>query len=282
MTSPTISDPLEPMADDTHYEPANCPQHGEFQQRVLASVPGLPVVRSSCPVCRIQSITVTKAREEREAAAQRLNRIADLTSTAGIPLRFQDREFGNYRADTPGQKHALALCVRFAANWPELRAKGTSLILIGGPGTGKTHLACAIGNAVINGHLATVRFITVSAMLRQFKETYRHASHAAESDVMLGFEICDLLILDEIGVQVGSEHEKLLLFEVLNNRYQNLMPTILLSNMSADDLEPFMGHRVMDRFRESGAVVPFNWESHRGQRNVRPITEANDRAAVTG
>ena len=75
-----------------------------------------------------------------------------------------------------------------------------------------------------------------------------------------------LLIVDEVGVQVGSDHEKLLMFEVLNGRYQSMRPTILISNLSVDELETFLGHRVMDRYRECGAVLPFDWKSHRGMR----------------
>lgn len=279
-TSQTISGPPAPMVDDLHYEAANCPQHGEFQQRVLATLPELPLIRSPCPKCREESIAMVKAREERDTASRLRHRIEELTGDAGIPLRFQDRSFASYHADTRAQKRALALCSRFVTNWRDICDKGTSLILTGGPGTGKTHLACAIANAVINEHLAVVRFIAVSAMLRRIKETYGGHTEATETQVINGFSTCDLLIVDEIGVQNGSEHEKLLLFEVLNNRYGSLLPTILLSNMSADDLEPYLGHRIMDRFRESGAVIPFDWESHRGRRIVRALTEADARLAV--
>ena len=76
----------------------------------------------------------------------------------------------------------------------------------------------------------------------------------------------DLLILDEVGVQFGSDFERNTLFDVLNERYELRKPTIFLSNLGREDLAEFLGERVMDRLREDGAtVVPFDWPSYRRQ-----------------
>ena len=75
-----------------------------------------------------------------------------------------------------------------------------------------------------------------------------------------------LLILDEVGVQLGTEHEMRILFEVVNERYADCLPTILISNLDEAELLKFTGARLMDRVRDGGAVVAFDWESHRGKR----------------
>lgn len=75
-----------------------------------------------------------------------------------------------------------------------------------------------------------------------------------------------MLILDEVGVQFGSEAEKLILFDVLNERYERCKATILLSNLTATEVKDYLGERVMDRMREDGGkVVVFDWESYRGR-----------------
>lgn len=183
-----------------------------------------------------------------------------------IPARFASRNFDGYVATDRGQKIALSVCRAYAEKWADKLQEGGSLVLTGGPGTGKTHLACAIGNAVMESGLACVLFVPVSAMLRSIKETYRKGSERSEQQAINDFCEPDLLILDEVGVQVGSEHEKLLMFEVLNERYQNMLPTILISNLPPEELEGFLGQRVMDRYRECGSVIAFNWGSHRGHR----------------
>jgi DNA replication protein DnaC len=246
-------------------EPAHCDAHGPFQQRVLTpGFAGMKPFRMQCPECSANAKALREAAERKERAAERARKVAALTGEAGIPLRFQSRTFDNYVATAKGQKVALSVCKRFAGSFQATKEHGTSIVMTGGPGTGKTHLACATANAVIASDLAVVRFITVSEMMRRIKETYRKDSPQTESSVVEGFIWPDLLIVDEIGVQVGSDHEKLLLFDVLNGRYQNLRPTILLSNLSADELEAYLGHRVMDRYRECGTVLAFDWQSHRG------------------
>jgi DNA replication protein DnaC len=74
----------------------------------------------------------------------------------------------------------------------------------------------------------------------------------------------DLLILDEVGVQFGSDFEKNLLFEVLNSRYESRRPSVILSNLSQPEVQNYLGERVVDRIREDGGrVMTFDWASHR-------------------
>jgi DNA replication protein DnaC len=243
-----------------------CETHGAFKARVLQSIPGCKPFIGQCPTCSAERAAQRQAEEERHAQRERQNAVARLLDRANIPARFADRTFAGYAAETHGQKIALATCRSFANAWPDRLRSGGSLVLTGGPGTGKTHLAAAIGIHVMQEHLAAVAFGTVFAMLRHIKDTYRKDSERSEQDAINDLVRPDLLILDEVGVQTGSEHEKLLMFEVLNARYQELRPTILISNLTTDALEAFLGQRVMDRYRECGHVVAFDWASHRGRK----------------
>lgn len=225
---------------------------------------GIRPIQSRCPACSAEARAQEDARKQAEIAAERRRRVETLFGRSGIPARFKDRTFDGYVAKEQGQRLALNVCRKYAEGWAEKKAAGTSLVLTGSPGTGKTHLACAIASHVVSENLDSALFATVSAMLRAIKETYRKDSARSEQDVIDRLMEPDLLIIDEVGVQVGSDHEKLLMFEVLNGRYQDMRPTILISNLPVDELENFLGHRVMDRYRECGAVLAFDWASHRG------------------
>jgi DNA replication protein DnaC len=77
------------------------------------------------------------------------------------------------------------------------------------------------------------------------------------------FESIDLMILDEIGLQRGTDDEQRTLHELLEARRLNCKPTILLTNLDVPSLKAYLGERFMDRLSESGVSVKFDWESHR-------------------
>jgi DNA replication protein DnaC len=55
-----------------------------------------------------------------------------------------------------------------------------------------------------------------------------------------------------------------MLFDVLNDRYGELRPTILIGNLTAAELERYLGERIMERLMDLGSItVPFTWSSHR-------------------
>ena len=168
----------------------------------------------------------------------------------------------SYIATTPGQKQALAFAKEYAETFDQVFKQGRSAIFIGKPGTGKTHLAIGIALAIMQQQRSAL-FVTVQRLIRRIKDSWSTHSET-ESEVIDAFASPDLLILDEVGVQYGSEFEKQILFDVLNQRYEQLKPAILLSNIPTEQLSDYLGERVTDRLRENGGVViGFDWESYR-------------------
>jgi DNA replication protein DnaC len=241
----------------------NCPTHGKYQAwRPAGVVVSFPI--KDCPQCLAEELAQkTAARRQQDAQRMRSKKLTEIQSLAGIPLRFQPKTIDGYRATNDNQRIAQTICRRYAESWPEQYRKGGSLVLTGLPGTGKTHLACAIANMIMPEHMATVSFGAVSTIIRSVRSTY--GGKGSETQALSELLKPDLLIMDEIGAEGGSDHDTKLLFEIINKRYENLRPTILISNLNAEALEKYLGQRVMDRFRECGLVVAFDWSSFRGQ-----------------
>ena len=149
---------------------------------------------------------------------------------AAIPARFADKRLDNF-APHAEPRRALELARRYADGFGAEAAKsGASLVFCGGVGAGKTHLAVGIAHRLMEqGRIAV--FTSVINAIRRVKDTYRRDSGQSEAQVA-GFIRPDLLILDEVGVQFGSETEKMILFEIINGRYEQLKPTIVISNLA--------------------------------------------------
>ena len=73
-------------------------------------------------------------------------------------------------------------------------------------------------------------------------------------------------MIDEIGKQFSTDSEKYAIFDIINARYNEMQPTILVSNMSIIDIEDFLGKPTLDRIKENGGqAILFDWESYRSQ-----------------
>lgn len=198
---------------------------------------------------------------DRQAAARK-EYLTQAYGHAGIPPRFRGRTFETYQATSDDQRYALQVAQAYADSFAQALAGGTCLTMIGNPGTGKTHLAAAIGQAVIEAGYA-VLFRSLSGVLREFRGSYR-PDGPSEASVMRRLVEPHLLIIDEVGVAIGNlEKTQATLFDVFNARYEEGKPTLLLGNVTSQELRAFLGERIDRRIREGGGpVVPFTWEVH--------------------
>lgn len=213
-----------------------------------------------------QAISVRdQVKNRRSTAPGRQALLEALMKRSAIPRRFNEKSFENYDiGDIPGRKRALQVCKRYADNFDDVMKAGVCLVLTGRPGAGKTHLAIAALKQVVQSGRSGL-FVTVSEMLRKIRSTYAPGSSMAEQDAIDHFIDVDLLVLDEVGVSIGDKEKRAaLIFDVLNTRYNQLKPTIILGNLTPVDMERYLGARVWDRLMDSDApIVSFDWDSYR-------------------
>jgi DNA replication protein DnaC len=162
---------------------------------------------------------------------------------AAIPERFVDRRLETYVPTCDDAERALRIAARYAANFAAVRKAGACLIFCGDVGTGKTHLAIGIAHVVLEQGGQRV-FTSVMRAVRSVKETYAKGNSRTEAQAIADLVDPDLLILDEVGIQHGTDTEKLVLFEVINGRYEAARPTIVISNLAIKALEEYLGARA--------------------------------------
>lgn len=258
------SEAIKPVAADAPQTYADiCQTHGSFISELIDF--GFKQIKKGCPQC----IAERKVRDDAERAEKaRLQAIDDQRRAterlrmAGVPLRFEGKTLDAFATRNEGQEKAKAACQALVDAM--LAGKEVpNLIMTGKPGTGKTHLSCGIVLS-LHGH-KRVKRVDLPDLIREIRSTWRKDSEVSEETVLDWYGHLDLLILEEVGTGSGSDDERARIFQVINRRYEAMLPTVVVTNLSLAELRDEMGERVIDRLREGErSLVVFDWESARG------------------
>lgn len=259
------------ISDLFHRAPAKrifsgeCPVHGRVDMSEVEQLDGSMLVRG-CKRCAWEALHTTPRDSAERALATAQRKAEDSMAAligAGITPRFAGATFDSYRAETDPQRKALAKCRAYAEHFPANFRAGRSLLLTGNVGCGKTHLASAIVRTVVADRCRAL-IIPAGDIVSIARASMVPGSGYTDRDVAVHLGALDLLVIDEVGAQKGSEYELGLLHSIIDRRYQAVLPTVIISNLSADGLKSYIGDRALDRLRQNGGQqVGFTWSSMR-------------------
>ena len=119
------------------------------------------------------------------------------------------------------------------------------LLLQGGYGCGKTHLAAAIANFAVEMGVPTL-FLTVPDLLDMLRFSYDSEDTTFEARFN-EIRNASLLILDDFGTQNATGWAQEKLFQIINYRYINKLPLVITTNLSLDNIEARFRSRLADR-----------------------------------
>jgi len=225
-----------------------CTEHGEYRPYV-SQVSGRDI-ESPCPACRRRQIDQERIRD---ILAMQANAVEASARAAEIPERYYPKTLHDFEFTNPSTGLALRAFRRMCA---EIRSgRAASAIVTGGVGTGKTHLACAaLKEVCLAGR--TGRYTTLAGLLRRVKSTWSKTADETEAAAISAFVDPDLLVIDEVGVQCGSDganaHDLTLITEIIDQRSWRNRSTILISNLSVAELPAWIGERAFSRLSDSG------------------------------
>lgn len=205
-----------------------------------------------CPQC-------AQERARKQWEAHLLSRMRE----AGVGKRFINCTFGNWTVDesNTSQTGARDQLRDYVDNWKSNYEAGRGLIFSGSMGTGKTHLGCALVRFALSQKVSA-RILNFSDLMDAFKNSYRRDAEETTQDVKERFSEIGLLVIDEVGLGFGTEAETRLLTQIIDARYRECLPTVLISNLDSQALSDAIGARALSRFADA-PFVRFDWPDHR-------------------
>jgi DNA replication protein DnaC len=119
------------------------------------------------------------------------------------------------------------------------------LVFMGTYGTGKTHLAAAIGHfrAAMGDEPI---FAVVPDLLDHLRATFSPTSSASYDSVFAQVRTARLLVLDDLGTQSATPWAREKLYQVLNYRYETRLPTVITTSSTLDEIDPRIRSRMLD------------------------------------
>lgn len=198
---------------------------------------------------------------------------------AAVVERLKENGFtdSSMRGWTFDNDNGRNLQMRFAhiyvEHWEEMKADSRGCLLWGSVGTGKTYLAGCIANALMEQEVA-VRMTNFAAILNDLVGTVNGRNAYIER--LCSFQ---LLILDDFGMERGTEYGLEQVYNVIDSRYRSRRPLIVTTNLTLSELQnpaDRAHQRIYDRVLAMCTPVccsGINFRREQAQRNMESLKE---------
>ena len=178
---------------------------------------------------------------------QRLNMLKSLC--------FEDHALYSWTFEKDNGKNPVMKVARdYVSKWSDFASKNAGLVLWGDVGTGKTFFAACIANALVEQNVS-VKMTNFSTILNDlFAENDKNKYLARLNDH-------SLLIIDDLGIERGTEYALEQVYNVIDTRYKSGRPLIVTTNLTLDELKAPVDiphKRIYDRVLGMCVPVMFN------------------------
>lgn len=202
-----------------------------------------------------------RRQNELEEKRKEIKRIASLKKNSLMDKKFESSTFANIVV-TPDNQKQIKLACRYADKFDELYEKNQGLLFYGDVGTGKTHIACCIGNALMEKLISVfaTSFVKILQKSKGFRSTEEKDAYIAKMNT------AKLLILDDLGAERGTGYALEIVYNIIDARYRSGKPMIVTTNLTMSQMQEeddIRLRRIYDRIFEVCFPVEFKGKSLR-------------------
>lgn len=218
----------------------------------------------SCPICSdtgfIDGVRMCSCFRERLVT---LN-----IASSGMGNLIEKQSFDNF--DLDWYKSDAAVYERMRANLSEAKryaegfsGKGENLLIVGGTGTGKTHITTSIAKVIISKGYSVI-YDSAENIISDFEADKFKSGYAQKESVSDKYLECDLLIIDDLGTEFQSQFSLVCLYNLINTRQNKGLSTIISTNLDSKKLAERYDGRIYSRIAGNDyLILMFGGNNHR-------------------
>ena len=144
---------------------------------------------------------------------------------------IQDRQLLACRFEIAEENPDIRIAKRYVENWQKVKAENLGLLLWGDVGTGKSFMAACIANALLEQGVP-VLMTNFSKILNQMGAMYSEERY----QYIASFTNFSLLIIDDLGIERGTDYALEQVYAVIDERYKTGLPVIITTNIGIEKL----------------------------------------------
>ena len=193
-----------------------------------------------------------KKEQEAEREEERLLLKQKRYEYSGVPKKFFNHSIDTYQARDTFQKDVKEAVSGYISD-----PQNKMLLLCGNNGTGKTHLGCAIIRECEGIYITSFKLCVEYESGSDFK------SKRNKLEVLDFYVKQKMLVIDEVGRFSDEKTEKTVIPAIINMRYEDDLPTVIISNLSKKEIVEYFGKATYDRMTETCTSIEFKAKSMR-------------------
>lgn len=206
--------------------------------------------------CEVKKQEQERAHQEYE---EQMRRIDQMRAASMMPGKFRTVTFGNYEVRKENAR-AFKISQKYVENFRQMEEKNQGLLFYGPVGTGKSHTAACIANALMEKEISVI--MTSFVKILQDIQTEKRD----ESSYLATLDAARLLIIDDLGAERDTDYALEKVYNVIDSRVRVNKPMILTTNLKVGEMmetQDIRYKRIYDRIFEVCYPVEVNGPSFR-------------------
>lgn len=188
-----------------------------------------------------------------ECECKSLRESERILELSGISEEFKTKTFENFNYKANKEvATAFTTALSYFKKFDSIKEnRRNSILFMGQPGSGKTHLSIAISNKLIQNHISVI-YMQYRDVITTLKQTIANDSERYQSEINK-YKNAKVLLIDDLFKGSITKSDINIMFEIANHRYLKKLPTIISTEKTFEELleiDEAVGSRIIEMSKD--------------------------------